>query len=173
MRRKPKRWRPAVTPRLPAFMAACGEMRVARNAGVRPKRMQVNVAAAAVNASTGQSGLRSTKRERPSVLKNATRKRLNHCANTNPSDAPKLAINKLSASNWRIILQREAPTASRTAISRSRALARANIRFARFAQAMSSTSAAIPSSSQSGVEYSSRSRETPLPACNILNLKSR
>ena len=99
MRRSPHRSRLAVRPRLPPFMAACGETSVARSAGVRPNRMHVNVATAAVNASTGQSGLRSTKRERPSVLKKATRKRLIHCARTNPSSAPKIASKKLSASN--------------------------------------------------------------------------
>ena len=45
---------------------------------------------------------------------------------------------------------REAPMARRTAISRSRALALANIRLARLAHAMRRTSPAIASSSQSG-----------------------
>ena len=47
--------------------------------------------------------------------------------------------------------RREAPIARRTAISRSRAVARASIRFARFAHAISSTSPVTPSRIFSGV----------------------
>ena len=46
---------------------------------------------------------------------------------------------------------REAPMASLMEISRSRALARASIRFARLAQVISSTSPVTPSNTQSGV----------------------
>ena len=52
--------------------------------------------------------------------------------------------------NCRIRRAREAPKARRTASSRSRVLARASIRLARLAQAISSTKPVIPSSSQSG-----------------------
>ena len=45
---------------------------------------------------------------------------------------------------------RDAPMACRTAISRSRTLARASSRFARLAQAISSTRPVVASSSQSG-----------------------
>ena len=55
--------------------------------------------------------------------------------------APAAAISRLSASSCRTMRPRDAPSARRTAISRSRAVARASIRFARLAQAMSSTSA--------------------------------
>jgi hypothetical protein len=58
----------------------------------------------------------------------------------------------LSASNWRISLPRDAPSAKRTAISPSRALARANIKLARLAQAMSKTTPASASSNLSAWE---------------------
>ena len=49
----------------------------------------------------------------------------------------------LSASNWRINRPREAPIARRTPISRSRAVARASIRLAKLAQAISRTKPAM------------------------------
>ena len=63
---------------------------------------------------------------------------------TTPSTPAASASTRLSASNWRTICQRVAPSAARTAISRDRAVARASIRFATFAQAMSRTSPTAP-----------------------------
>ena len=69
-----------------------------------------------------------------------------------PPRAPHAASNRLSLSICRTSRPREAPMASRTATSRERAAARANIRFARLAQAISRTTAVTPSRTHSGVE---------------------
>ena len=144
-RRTPKRSRPSVIPRLPAFIVAPGDVRVARIAGVRPKSRHAVTATAAVNAKTRQSRPRSTNSGLSLVLRKATSDRLNHCATTTPAAAPIAAMSRLSDSICRTMRRRDAPMASRTATSRSRAVARASIRFARFAQAMSSTSPVTPS----------------------------
>ena len=69
-----------------------------------------------------------------------------------PSVAPIAASRTLSATICRVTRARDAPIANRTAISRARALARASMRFARLAHAISRTSPAIASSIQSDVE---------------------
>ena len=74
--------------------------------------------------------------------------RLSNSASPTPKAAP-AASRLLSTSNCRSTRKRAAPKASRMAISRSRALARASIRFTRLAQAIKSTSPVIPSSSHS------------------------
>jgi hypothetical protein len=55
-------------------------------------------------------------------------------------------------SNWWTILRRDAPSASLIVISRDRALARASIKLARFAQAINSTRPEIASSRFNDVE---------------------
>ena len=97
------------------------------------------------------------------MLRNATSARLSTCANATPSAEPISASNRLSTRSWRTNRQREAPMASRTATSRSRTLARANSRLARFAQAIRSTRPVVASSSHSGLSYSWRRSETPVP----------
>ena len=62
-----------------------------------------------------------------------TRTRLSACPRATPSATPPHASTALSASECRSRRARDAPSAMRTAISRSRALARASIRFARLA----------------------------------------
>ena len=152
-RRMPKRSRVSVEPRLPAFMAAPGAVPVARIAGTRPKIRHVTTPSAAVNAKIRQSSESATKMRLLSVVRNSTRKRLSHCASSAPHAAPIAAISRLSASSWRTMRPRDAPIARRTAISRSRAVARASIRFARLAHAISSTRPVVASSSQSGDSY--------------------
>ena len=56
---------------------------------------------------------------------------------------PRAATSRLSASNWRIKRERGAPSARRTASSRWRPLARASMRLAMLAQAISSTTPTI------------------------------
>ena len=138
-RRRPNRSRVSVVPRLPAFMASPGAVAVARIAGSRPKSRQVRRASSAMNENTRQSPATSRNTRSFCVASDATSSRDSHWASTAPAPAPATAISTLSASNWRTIRTRDAPSARRTAISRSRAVARASIRFARFAQAMSRT----------------------------------
>ncbi len=87
------------------------------------------------------------------VLRRFSKLLLSISARAIPKTAPAAASTNPSANNCRISLQREAPSANRTAISRWRVLARASMRFAMFAQAMSSTNPVVPSKSQSEVSY--------------------
>ena len=70
-----------------------------------------------------------------------------HSASNNPNTPPIAPSTALSVRNCRASLQRPAPSAMRMAVSRVRPAARASIRFARFAHAISSTSATAASSS--------------------------
>ena len=70
-------------------------------------------------------------------------------------------------------MPRDAPIACRTAISRSRTLARASSRFARLAHAISSTSPVADSSSESGLSYCPRSSDTPLADASAISLFAR
>src|SRR5580693_3738504 len=63
------------------------------------------------------------------------------------SAAPTTESSALSVKSWRKIRRRPAPRETRSAISRSRTAARASIRFATFAQAISSTNATAASRS--------------------------
>ncbi len=149
MRCMENRSRPAVNPRPAPRITDSGCMRVTRSAGSAPKTTQVSAAAEAANNSTRQSSSSGRWIELLSVDNEATSMRLTTCATPTPIPAPIAASNVLSAVNCRSSLPREAPSASRTAISRSRALDRASMRLARFAHAMSRTSPVIPNSSQS------------------------
>ena len=172
-RRRLSRSLPAVAPRPPLRIAAAGASRVARRAGTRPNSTHVVTASAAVNASTRPSTPRPTKSGLSAVLRNATSPRLSAWASATPSAAPATASNRLSARNWRTNRQREAPIASLTATSCSRALARASSRLARFVHAISSTRPVVASSSQSGFSYCRRKPETPVPAGAATSLLAR
>ena len=78
----------------------------------------------------------------------------------------RIAINPLSASRYRTSLDREAPSARRIDISRSRADTRASSRFATFMQATSSTSdtaiVMMPNSGRTDPTSSSRSAVTTM-----------
>ena len=75
--------------------------------------------------------------------------------------------------NCLISRPRAAPSARRTAISRSRAVARASNSVAILADAMISTTPATASSTHNGVSYSSRTvPETPVDAGNALSVDS-
>jgi hypothetical protein len=95
----------------------------------------------------------------------ATIARLRKFASHAPNAAPTTANNRLSISNWRTSRHREAPSARRTEISRSRTLALARRRFARLAQAINNTRPVVAIKTQSGFWYWRRTLETPvLPA---------
>ena len=126
-----------------------------------------------MNDSINQSVRRSKKSDELSDPSNDTKARLRPWASQPPMSAPASATSRLSAMSWRMRRRREAPIASRTAISRSRALARASIRLARLPQAMSSTSPAIVRSSVSGVAYWVRTSDTPPEAGDALSVNLR
>ena len=111
----------------------------------------VAVPAAAANAKTRQSVVSGSVIWRISLDSAATSARLSTVDTPTARTAPATASRALSVSSWPIRRPREAPIASRTANSRSRAAARARSRLARLAQAMSSTRPVIASSSHSDV----------------------
>jgi len=69
--------------------------------------------------------------------------------------------------------QRDAPVASRTPISSSRAPALASMRFARFTHEASRTRPERPNRNHNGVEYSARSDEAPPAQGTASSLKAR
>ena len=80
------------------------------------------------------------------------------------ASAPADREHGLSASSWRAMRQRDAPSATRTLNSCRRALARASSRFAMLAQAISSTSATTPMMRRAARGTAARDRSGPLAA---------
>lgn len=70
-----------------------------------------------------------------------------------PATPPAAESSRLSVINWRTMRARLDPMARRMAISFCRAAARAVSKLARFAQAMSKTSAVTPMRTSSGFSY--------------------
>ena len=85
-------------------------------------------------------------------------------ATAKPSVPPAKAINMLSVSSWRMRRTREAPIATRTAISRPRELPRARNKLATLAHAISSTKPIAPS-------RTSRNGRIPAPIMAWYGLK--
>ena len=124
--------------------------RVAWRAGTRPKTMPVSrdTASTRVAASMGRA-----RNSSPAV----------HAETARPSAPPASARTRHSTRSCRTSRARLAPRARRRATSRCRDEARASIRLATFAHAMSNTRPTIPMSMTSGVFDWSRSPETPRP----------
>ena len=161
-RRKLNRSRPAVSPRPPARMAEAGAIRVARSAGNRPNSRQVPTATAAVNRQHAQVEFPSPRTPALRAAQESDQARLSTCATSAPNAVPAKAQQQAFRQQLRDQPARDAPIAWRTAISRSRTLARASSRFARLAQAIRSTRPVVASSSQSGDPYWRRSADTPV-----------
>ena len=126
--------------RAPSFSDSCSETSVARRAGISPKNTPDKMETAAVNSSTGAF------RANPFPAICSGTKFWNTLQQSRPTSSPArpppTESKRLSVSNCAPICPRLAPSAIRTAISRRRPAARAKSRFARFEQAMSSTSTA-------------------------------
>ncbi|OGT99998.1 MAG: hypothetical protein A2085_06560 [Gemmatimonadetes bacterium GWC2_71_10] len=145
--------------------------RDACSAGARPNASAVSSVTANANSSTDASMRYSIPIGYGAAGMNAFMRSLPHSAITTPTPPANTASVRLSVSSWRISRPRRAPTARRIAISRRRPAARASMRFATLAHAMSSTTAVIPSSaektgaSQAVAPSSSRPRTTA-PWCS-------
>ena len=142
--------RPAVLPRPLPFSAYPGSDRAACSAGAVPHSKHVSTPSIVVNSRKRQSAESGRKIGLSSLLMNPTINLLSTCASAAPAAAPTVASSKLSTSICWINRPRDAPSVMRNAISRSLALARASMRFARFAHAISSTNPEIPSNTKSG-----------------------
>ena len=137
-----------------------------RSTGARPNAMPVTTVRPIANSRTRMSTLgvlaigsvAGTSRFSSGTAISAT---------ITPSAPPTPASSRLSVISCRIMRSRPAPIAVRTASSRRRPSARASSRFARFAQAISSTHAAAPqsasSSSRDCCDTSSLNRNTEAP----------
>lgn len=73
-----------------------------------------------------------------------TKARVPQYAHSSPRAPPKQDSSRVSVSNWRMILERPAPSASRVDTSFSRAAVRASRRLARLAHAIRSTKITTP-----------------------------
>ena len=132
----------AVT-RAVSLRVSCTSGRLACQAGAKPKKTPVRMDTSAVNASTLVSSSISFARGRASPLM----PRINpspQFAKRNPRTPPASESKRLSVSSWRMIRQRPAPSAARTAISLCRVEARAKSRFATLPHAINSTIPTAP-----------------------------
>ena len=113
-------------------------MPAARSAGTRPDSSAVSALAPAAKSSAVVSICTASRRGRF-----AGRRTASACvparAMMRPTASPPSASARLSVASWRSSRRFDAPSAPRTAISRSRAVARASSRCATFAHAISRT----------------------------------
>ena len=139
-------------PALPATLRLpeCSDSRrfgdAMRSAGISPNKTPVTTDAPAANRNTGQCSDTSLIRgvSAGSSVTSACNPAAAASSPTSPATAPSTT---LSESSCRTSLDPVAPSALRTAISRSRPAARASIRFATFAHAISRISPTAPNSS--------------------------
>ena len=134
---------PLVAPRPPSFRASVNSGLALAKAGTNPKRIPVTIATTAVTNSTTMSTFASARRGtvRAPILASRSSAQIDK---TTPTTAPPIASNTLSVSICRSNRHGPAPSATRMASSRSRALARASNMVARFAHAIRSTPATEP-----------------------------
>jgi len=156
--------------RAPSRSALKSDWRHARSAGNTPKPTPVRqeTSAAKISTRTSIDGACAMGSEAGT---NRVSKRTAPAATSTPAAPPVSASTRLSVISWRTRRSRPAPMAVRTASSRCRANPRAINRFARFAQAISSTQSAAPLSAISNnrdcCDTSSRSRFTVAPVCRF------
>ena len=145
-------------PRPLDLSAVLSDRSVARHAGAKPNRMLVTSVMIAVKASTRVS-MPTEKGSGPlsTPIVKRTSSSLASGASARPTAAAMVPSSRLSISSWPMTRARLAPIDKRTAISRCRLVARASSRLAVLAQAISSSSATIAISANSGVRNCVRS----------------
>jgi hypothetical protein len=136
--------------------------RVASNAGITPTSTVVTAATASVYASIRvfRKVVTSSRRLATSPI-SPTSARVVTPATTRAARAPTPTINALSVSSCSTTRRRDAPIASRMAISFIRADARAICRLAMFAQVITSRRTVIAITAVRGVSRSRRSADVP------------
>ena len=124
------------------------------SAGASPKTTVTNTTDKSVKSSTFPSVETSSSRGR---FDGASFRRSSsaHFARTSPANPPRVASTRASTRSWRTSRSRLAPSAERTAISSVRTEARASIRCATLAQAMSRTTPTAPRRTRSAKRTSS------------------
>ena len=126
-----------------SFSAEARLTRVPCHAGARPNKIPVSSETRAVNANTRASRPTSGRTGNVGGVRRSSTGRTQFVS-TSPTPPLNNASNTLSVSTCRINRQRVAPIEERTAISRRRARARASMRLAALAQAMTSTIRTAP-----------------------------
>ena len=144
---------------------------VRRRAGNSPNRIPESTAAAALNSSTRRSTVASSIRGSPSGAI-VWKPRSSPNARPHPLAPPATATSRLSVSARRTRRKREAPSAARTAISRSRPTARANSRLAILAQAISSTASTAPNSASEAARASPTCRSRSGRTRSVTSLRN-
>jgi len=134
------RARPCPACALPSRIASASRVSDDWNAGSSPNATADIDATSTVNTSTGMS-ITNFMKNGSSMGIMPSQSRLPRMASATPIAAPASARIRLSVRSWRTRRPREAPSAMRTLISRRRIVARASIRLATLAQAISSTNA--------------------------------
>ncbi len=137
--------RSPAAPRPPSFSVSWSDVRDTRSAGARPKSSPVKSDSSSVKPSTLPSMPMAVAGGRLLSLSDSSAG-TPQSARRMPSAPPASARRTLSARSCRTRSAGEAPSATRTAISRARDAARASCRLATLAQAMSSTSPTAPRS---------------------------
>ena len=138
----------SVAPWPPARSAAWTSRAATRHAGSNATTRPATTAVAPANAITLTSMLTSLTRGKSSGAVRTNRLIASH-ATSSPSAPPIVASNSCSRTTWRTSRSRLAPSAVRTAASRSRPTVRVSDRLARFEHAISTTAAIAPSRSSS------------------------
>ena len=167
------RRRSPVTVRDDSFIASPGATPVTESAGTIPAITAVTAARPAVKPRTRQSSDRSRNTDPRHVASCWTSRALLHFAKSTPRAAPAATMTAVSTASRRVTRHREAPRARRTLNSRRRASARASIRLARLAQAISSTTATVACIARSGVSNRLRSGDRPVAADTSVSGSSR
>ena len=138
-------------PRPPSLSDSSNRTLLARSAGTKPN----NTPAAREIPAVKSSNCPLTANPSPACCGTSFPNTLQHiCPTHNPSNPPATASTRLSVSNCEAIRQRDAPIASRTAISLRRPVERASSKFARFEQAISSTNREATCSTSSPLRVS-------------------
>jgi hypothetical protein len=120
-----------------------------RSAGISPNKSDVRAVTAATNEISLQSVVRFSTTGLAEVSRNDTSALPETRATGTASNAPAIAITRLSMRICETTCDRGAPIATLTAISRSRALARASVSVARLAHVIRRTSPVSPKSRDS------------------------
>ena len=162
-----------VTRPVPSLIARSARPSVPRNAGSKPKNSEVSRAPPKAKAATRPRAGRSIAAAGPSWSAGARASAI-HLAPASPSRPPARPIIRLSSMEDRMRRAREAPSAWRTPISRSRATPLASSSVARFAHAITMTTPTMTAMMTSGCTNSARISRIPrLPLSRLTRNGSR
>ena len=141
-RARPRVWL-AEPVRPPSLIVEFKSARALSSAGASPDRTPVSIETTNMKPSARKSSRTKSMNGRLPGFQARTSAMPPH-ASASPAAPPRRAISRLSVSNWRTKRLRPAPRLIRSAISRSRRVARASIRLVTLTTAISSTNPTAP-----------------------------